>query len=593
MAQLPNTYDRRPTPKFGGVDQAAPVVPTGDEEYGRGMMSLGANITKLGAKMQAESDDVELSNLAQEAQKEANILAGELADQRGEQVTKEDFYPGWMDRFNEVKSKYTGKNKNPRIENDLNNRLGMMEINFQRGLISHTTREKERFFVDTTNAAIDVAVDTAVVSRLDDSMVGQQLNQIDAAVAKYADHYDLSAKERENMEIEARTRLHTAVIKKHLAAGDYEEAKTHYKEAVEAKDFEGDKQAAIHSLLEEFNDLNGAQDFLAEMRELGKSAAEMRDIARDRYEGKQETAALAQIAAYEAEEDKEKAFNEKAASDVIYNAWNEREGMGLEDFKVANLVALREMNPKERAGFEKWAYAEEHGKTIKTDPGAYFEALNRIQNGEQFDLTQYQPYISVPHLIKLRTEMDKDPDLLRTKAQIISDGLGKIGLQSSDLTGDPKNNKTKKAQLFRIWVESRLPRDWSKQDLEKTVADGVLKIRTNERTFWGGVLNWFNDEWAADWYKEGFAFETDDIDIQSGVSEVATEVEVAGYPATPENLLDAEAIREMGLPVTPETMADFKAAMRTTPIAARPVQSDTGGARFSEPFVGYPRGPNR
>jgi hypothetical protein len=189
--------------------------------------------------------------------------------------------------------------------------------------------------------------------------------------------------------------------------------------------------------------------------------------------------------------------------------------------------------------------------------------------------------------------MDKDPDLLRTKAQIISDGLGKIGLQSSDLTGDPKNNKTKKAQLFRIWVESRLPRDWSKQDLEKTVADGVLKIRTNERTFWGGVLNWFNDEWAADWYKEGFAFETDDIDIQSGVSEVATEVEVAGYPATPENLLDAEAIREMGLPVTPETMADFKAAMRTTPIAARPVQSDTGGARFSEPFVGYPRGPNR
>jgi hypothetical protein len=224
------------------------------------------------------------------------------------------------------------------------------------------------------------------------------------------------------------------------------------------------------------------------------------------------------------------------------------------------------MNQKERASFEKWAYAEETGKTIKTDPGVYFDTLRKIrENPEEWrdkSLAHLQGSISFTDLKTLDAERMKDAKLLGSDDQRISMGLAAVGLEKKDLLGKPTSSDTIKARLFYKFVQDRLPRDYSEEDLEKAVNDATLLIKTDERAGWAKMID---AVLPGDWdfgFKDQHGFE---LGIMSGSAELASMLEDAGYPVTEENLLDAEAIREQGLPVNARTMDEFKRLMRPNP----------------------------
>jgi hypothetical protein len=535
------------------VDQAAPIVESGDIAIGRGIQALGKGMGEYLIRAKAERDKDLLDDYTIQAQERARQLKHEYEQVRGKDASQnQEYYMKFVGGYDEMKKEFLSEVKDAGVHKDLEQRLELGRINYMEGFINHLTAQGEVYHAQVVEGKIKNGAADMAASYNDDSRLAQAYNRLIEGINQEAEIYgipiDKSDPAYQNLLRERLTPAHANVITAWVQADKPEEAKEYFYTV--KNEISGEQQTVLRELIEESDTLTAAQDFLAEMRSLGTDPAEWRDIARDRFEGEKETAALAQINAYQLEENKEVSDRESFYSDTVYDAWNERGDMSLESFKAANLVELRGMNPKERAAFEKWAYAEE----TKTDPGVYFDTLRKIrENPEEWrtkSLAHLQGSISFTDLKTLDAERMKDAKLLGSDDQRISMGLAAIGLEKKDLLGKPTSSDTIKARLFYKYVQDGLPRDYSEEDLEKAVNDATLLIKSDERAGWAKMID---AVLPGDWdfgFDEKYGFE---LGIMSGSAELASMLEDAGYPVTEENLLDAEAIREQGLPVNART----------------------------------------
>ena len=566
MAELPNTYARRPTARFGGVRQANPVVAPADIAEGQGLQRLGAEVAEMFVGIQLQADRTELQSRTTKYKAEVLDLQREWEQQKSADVAENpQFYPEYIAKHDEIKARILGDASNHRVSGALTQQLELGDINVKEGLISHINKERDNYNLQTYQTATAVSVDMIAANPYNDSVIAQQRKAIIAATEQFAAQNDLPVKTRDFMIKENLSKAHIEVIEARINDDQHESAETYFWKNDE--EIMGDAHTKILKTLDASGTAYRTQELsdtayarFSDDRKSGMAYIRENADPKDREE------ALRQLTNRYNEDDKQESDGFHVAGVGVrgqYSAMIEAGISPSDAWKSIPLTKKLEMKPSELMAMQSRVDNDITGKTVKTDIQTYFQVEQFIrENPEQaknMDLSMWDSVISPTDLKTLNTLRHKDINLLGTETSLLKEGLLMINIDPKELNND--SNAGRKARAFQKWVRDNLPVDYDETDLEKTILKGATKIVTD-------------DGWI--WDTEEFAYTLEVEGVKpTEIGQFALMVKALGMAQTPSNIKAAAALSEAGEEVTVENMN----ALTGADIAATPAAIDTTPVR--------------
>lgn len=548
MPELPNTYDRRPTPRFGGVRQAAPVVAPGEIAEGQGLQRLGAEVASVFTELQLKADRFELENRTTEYRRDVLNLQREMQQRKSADVAENgDFYQEYTTQHDALKAKHLEKAGNHRVSGALSQRLELGDINFKESLISHINKERDVYNTQVFETGTQVEIENMASKPYNDAEIQQSRDRIVSLTTLYAEQNDLPTEMRDAMIKQSLSKGHIEIISARIDDGEAERAETYFWENKD--EIDGTKHNDILKALEKTSQAGRTQQLAGEAyQQFGTDKKAALEYIRENAKPEDVDEALRRLKTRYAEDEQiENDAIEQAGINVrgqyaaaIANPDDTR--TPTEIWASIPRTEKLAMKPSELLAMQSRVASDAAGKTGKTDVASYYFLDQQIRNlmktdpdkAKSMDLSKYQHLISKADLDKLHTLRMKEPKVLQTESQILKEGLLSINLDPTDLY--KKGGSGEKARAFQSWVSNNLSADYDKAELEEVTRRGAIKIITDD-----GVL-WDSTEYA---YLAGTEFVVPGVPSER-VDEYAAALKGMGLSTTIENIVAAHAVITAG-----------------------------------------------
>ena len=583
MATLPNTYARRPTPRFGGAERAAPIVESGDIALGQGIQALGKGMGDYLIRAKAKQDQIALEDYTTRAKAKAFELRREYEQKKGADAAQDDmFFSGTMEKFEGVRKELLSEVKDADVHKALEQRLELAEINFQEGLINHITTEGEVYGDQVYESGVGLGQTEMGEFWYDDNQMMQARNDIKR-------HTDIQAQKKG-------IPLNSPVYKKMLE----DNLTTGHVNAIKAMVVVGNNPQAASDYFEDFSD-EIAGDFHDDIQKLIKSSGTARRTqqAVDGYiaDGLTRTEAQAQARKDFTDEDRDAAvLRVEARYNEIDNADNKYQTDTFNGFLGDYEALMKEgditptdaydiLYPKMLASgldgdmihkMRRIAQADTAaaaGTSRKTNWPVYFSTLKNIKNNQSAWrenpqwLAVLTPELSDTEMRRLETKIFENPETLISNEQRIDDALWSFGINPEWL--EEEGDDGDKARAFRRYIEDSLPFEWGPDELDKAIEDSKRKILMGD-----GVFNNFFGERVPIW-ELGMGDELPGVDKDWLPAIHQTLIDL-GLPQDEEHIYAIELVRRAKEPLTVPNIESVLAKAEQK-IAAQKAAAAVGG----------------
>jgi hypothetical protein len=149
MPKLPDTYDRRPTPKFGVTpDQARPVVRSGYSDLAAGLDSLGQSFTRLKVRDDKYRVKDATTRMLERVQDIEKGDQGYKHVKGGDVFSDDKFMERQNSRFNEAVDEMQKRLKGQDQSEMFASQVDVMRLRFQEQLIDHVTKENDAYHTE-------------------------------------------------------------------------------------------------------------------------------------------------------------------------------------------------------------------------------------------------------------------------------------------------------------------------------------------------------------------------------------------------------------------------------------------------------------
>ena len=558
MATIPNTYGRRPTPRFGGVDQADKIVTpsSADIIQGQSLQDFGSTVSGYFLEAQKRQNVLEANAATVEYKQKLSELKREMESKRGSEVAKDkNFFSGFTARHEDLTAELLRGIDSPTVARNVRQQMDLGKINLQESMTTHITRERDKYETQVFDVSLKQGAGTMGANAYNESLQGQARIDIREAVEDYADSHKLAPEVRDKILEDALTNGHMQIITRMVDDGNYEEAEEHF------NDFNKDSDGQKLEIAEE------QHSAIRELLETAGTEGRTQDLSDDTYArfSDDKKGGLAHIRENARPEDRAEALR------LLKNLYAEADGQEKDAWAAAGtsvrgqyssvfadpnnqltptqiwrsipLSAKLDMKPSELMAMEAKVASDAAGTPIKTDISTYFAVEDFIRNypeeAKTMDLSKYETAISTTDLKALNTLRHKDPKVLGTETSIMKEGVIALGIDPKELL-DENSGDGKKARALQTWVRNNLSPDYDKQELQDTVNRGVIKVITDE--------GWLYDteEYA---YTAGDRFNITGVH-PNDVDEGAAAVQATGLPVTAGNVQIAVALMQAGEEVT-------------------------------------------
>jgi hypothetical protein len=406
MATLPTSnYDRRPTPKFGRVNQYAPVVNDPDIVEGAAISNLGNAMVTTFRRLQIQEDKYMVEEATTKGlQASLDLRQGE----NGYLGVKEDgigetFHEDQMQRFDEAWEVAGEGLQNSAQRRAFNAKKDLARVNYGAGLINHITAEKEARYQRTYKTSIITHAETAASNKYDGMAIEQSRDNIIKSTRDELDRKQIwNQATRDLAEKENLTLLHTKVIQGMVNDGNYTLAREHYEGDPSDSENNGFKseiltetQSDIEKLLESAGEDDRSIRFVDAMWEDYKNDQKGgQKFIRDTADPADRDAIMDRFNTRHAEEDEIQKdewadLYEKNVS-VYLNAMEPKEagGLGLTPSEAYYSIPKSDreaMKQSHRLNLYNMMQADSRGTAIHTDPDTFMD-LYELSQGTRRDL---------------------------------------------------------------------------------------------------------------------------------------------------------------------------------------------------------------
>lgn len=554
MAELPDTYARRPAPRFGGTMQARPVVQPGEIAAGQGLQRLGAEVANVFTELQLQQDKFELESRTTQYRAEVLNLQKEMQTHRSADVAEDTkFYQRYTEQHDALRAKHLEKASNHRVSGALSQRLEVADINFKEGLISHITKERDVYNTQVYKSSAQVNIERMASNPYNDSEIAQAHDEIVAITTLYADSNGLPKEAKDAMIKENLSKGHIEVISARIDDGEYERAESYFWKNKD--EIDGTKHNEVLKALEKTGQAARTQD-LADTTYLEFQDDQKGGLAYIRENAKPEDRdeAIRRLKNRYAEDEKQQNEAYEQTGISVRNQYNvNRLENGMDPQAAFDAIPLTQklaMKPSELMALEAKVASDALGTVVRTDPAAYFAVEETIRTlmkvdpdaAKAMDLSKFSHLISTADLKALNTLRNKDPQMLGTETQILKEGVLALGIEPAELTKDSSDGR--KARAFQAWVRDNLSPDYDKKELQDVVNRGIIKVITDDGIFWD------SEEYA---YTAGTEFNVPGVPPER-VDEYAAVLQGMGMRVDIDNIMKAHALVVAEMPVTIENM---------------------------------------
>lgn len=559
MAKLPDVYGTRPTPRFGGLQKAGPVVaPVVDNGYD----SLARSIDGFAE----EYERFEVRNAKYDVTDAMNKLKEAAIDQRAgdngwfhvkQGDINETFYKDRLDIFTQSKDEI-GSTLSERARKIYNQDADGFGLGVQNRLIQHITGEREDYNTKIYDDGLKANINSAAAAWADKGALNAILFDQNKLITDRLD--DIGINDKKSVDLahrEAASDVHTTVISSAVSQGNHTYAKDWFKE--NKKNMTADDIKTVESLLKRSGIRAASQDNVDDYVQKGldettalKEAkkiddAEIRDATVDRIKTVfgEESAAL---------DRKQKGHGERARTTYADSI---DVGMTPQDaYDSIDPIDLENMDGGERISLQSRVRIDSSGETVKTDKKELYRLRNLYRNDRlaflDYNLMQSSHLLSgsdFEEFVKLQTD-EKALMVSRNKAQYMKQAAGGAGIDPKDLTDDGSKGDEARAYYNRVddeleSIKQQTGKDPTLKDIEE-ITDRLNIEVIRERSIWPlGKFPW--RLFGGDIEERAGAMEIEGVPSEL-IDELALALKDAGEDVTETNIRYLY-YKEMGIPI--------------------------------------------
>jgi hypothetical protein len=456
MATLPTSnYDRRPTPKFGRVNQYAPVVNDPDIVEGAAISNLGNAMVTTFRRLQIQEDKYMVEEATTKGlQASLDLEKGEngyIHVKKGE--VGDTFFEDEMARFDEGWEVAGEGLQNSAQRRAFEAKKDLARVNYGEGLINHITAEKDARQRDTYTGGVAARIETIGQNPDNVAIYQKNLDDIKHLTMAEADRLKITGDKRDQMLLENFSSAHIAAIASAVEQDRFrlaeeildvygKETRNEKGEVVKKAQMTNEHRLQAAAMVERSGTKVQSQEVVADLWNQGKTEAEGLTWIRDNLEGDLHDAARDRWKGRFAEDIRlttQHQTNVLNASLDDYSYWIEQ-GLGYQE--AADKVTpsmIEQMGGKNARAFRKMVKADITGAKKVTDWDMWDSFEERLEAGDITDVSQirqYMPYFSDRDMRNAKKLFDKRGTLKVTELR--NAFIDRIGKAKSTWTDSDK-----------------------------------------------------------------------------------------------------------------------------------------------------------
>jgi hypothetical protein len=490
MPKLPDTYNKRPTPRFGVTpDRANPVVESGYSDLASGLDKLGQSFTAL----KIRDDKYRVKDAVTKTLE--RVLDIESGDQGYEHVKGADVFENdakFMERqnsrFNEAVDEIQGMLKGSDQAAMFKGQVDVMRLQFQGSLVDHITKEHDAYQTETHNSSISVTQHLLAKKFNDPLALQGALDKIETEMFQEGERLGQDETTIIDNILKASSPALYSAISNAVGADDPEHAKdllSAHKDRMSSEHIR-----AAEELIGEGDALKQAQSNLDSYIVSKMDVTRMREAARE-LEGEERAKTLKLIDDYHLDQKQQEGLGYEGASNEVHEYLNN--GGSIKDAEI--LPALKRMHPKERYALEKEQAIRAKGESIKTHWPTYIELLYEAKaDPERFKaerkLEKNLQHLETQHKNKIIGILTADPkvnDTLYGPGGLLDQAILGAGYEPGDLTDtddDPDGDPEQARKFAREFMEELDKMgNWTEKDALDLAAQKAIKYRRETSLF--------------------------------------------------------------------------------------------------------------
>lgn len=422
-------------------------------------------------------------------------------------------------------------------------REAFAEIQAKRGLQldlsirRHVLQEMNAYEANELANYVDNARNAAIANAHDPRRVGLEIGNAVSAIETQGRDLGWGDEEVEAKVAQVRTQIHTGVIDRYLSEDRVDAATVYFEET--RGQINGDSIAKIERALEEGSLRVEAQEKSDEIIAAGGSQAEMRAKARE-LTGKLRDEVMSRIEHEWTVKERQEREAKEAGSRSIYDAIEGGAGLAA----IERLPAWREMSGPERASARRYLEDRAAGIPTRTNLRRYYElidlasskpeefaTLNLYADVGRLSESDFKSLAGLQASTRRRESTDDTLSPLRTRSQLLSDIMGRSGLEA-----DSEQGLTVRRELDRRVeaYQQNTGREMSNADIE-TMADRLVSDVVLQRGSWLSFLP--GGAPFFDQTKKAYDVTYEDIPMQDRKL-IEDRLRAAGRPVSSDTVLD-------------------------------------------------------
>ena len=436
-------------------------------------------------------------------------------------------------RFKQSTEALYEKAANARTKALLRSRLDSLGTKLSGDILNHVLREDEVWQKEVLKGTASSVAQLSADGWNSKGVVDAQRVRWKDAVDTYAKENGLDKVARDQMYLAGTTDMHKAVIERAINAGNSGYAKLWLKN--NRKEIDADTAANLEAMLKSSGNREASQRSADSIYAMDISDSEKLAKAREINDPEVRDATVARIKARIAED---KGLEAQEKSDASNLSWKIiAEGGDTSDIPTTLWNTIE--GPTQIA-LQEYVLKRNEGAPVKTDYQLYYglqqAALVDPDAFVRLDLNRFVSRLAGPEfkeMIRLQKDILEDGgtqlETLRSKDQIVKQGLVEAGLNPDALDEDNDDGKAARAFLRRLDLESQIEQaktgePLSGQKLAEKVDDLSLRVRQERLGGW-----WPDRKTAAGVIKiEGVP--------DTMVDDLARRIKEVGEPVTEENI---------------------------------------------------------